>query len=182
MISVALIVLGSIPIIWVSRRSLLRPSSHGFFRFFAFEAILVLIVLNAPKWFVLPFVVRQLVSWVLLCASAVIAVSGFVLLRRLGQPRPVADDSPLFAIENTSKLVTSGIYRYIRHPLYASLLFLAWGAFLKAVSPPTVVLVALASVALVATAKAEEAENVVRFGPAYRDYMARTRLFIPFVL
>jgi len=40
----------------------------------------------------------------------------------------------------------------------------------------------VASASLLATAKAEEAENISRFGPAYRDYMARSRLFIPFVL
>ena len=35
------------------------------------------------------------------------------------------------AFENTVKLVEVGLYRFIRHPMYASLLLLAWGAFLK---------------------------------------------------
>ena len=34
---------------------------------------------------------------------------------------------------------------------------------------------------LLATAKAEESEDIIRFGKAYREYMARTRVFIPFV-
>ena len=36
---------------YVSRRSLLRPRTHGFFRFFVFEAILALCLLNLPVWF-----------------------------------------------------------------------------------------------------------------------------------
>ena len=181
MLAAALIVVGSIPIVWASRRCLLRPSSHGFYRFFAFEAILCLIVLNAPKWFATPFAPRQLASWLLLSGSLVPAVSGFLVLRRLGHAQPVSDQSTNFAFENTTNLVTSGPYRYIRHPLYASLLFLAWGVLLKAVTPATVGLSLVATGALVATAKVEERENIAQFGPRYRDYMARTRLFVPFV-
>ena len=182
MISALFIAVGSVPIIWLSRRSLLRPSSHGFFRFFAFEAILALVVLNAPQWFARPLAARQLVSWLFLIASLVLVVSGFVLLRRFGRPQPPPQDSPNFTFENTTNLVTAGVYRYIRHPLYASGLFGAWGALLKAVSGPTLLLAVLATLSLVATAKAEETENLAHFGPAYQDYIGRTRLFIPFVL
>jgi len=34
---------------------------------------------------------------------------------------------------------------------------------------------------LLATAKAEEVENVRYFGAAYQTYMQRTKMFIPFV-
>jgi protein-S-isoprenylcysteine O-methyltransferase Ste14/threonine/homoserine/homoserine lactone efflux protein len=180
-ISVLVVVVASAPIVWLSWRSLLRPASHGFFRFFAAEAILIMVVLNAPVWFVRPLAARQLASWLLLVASAVCGIAGFVLLHRLGGPRLAAKGSPQFTFENTSHLVTTGAYRFIRHPLYASLLFLAWGVLLKAVSTATVVLAALATVSLLAAARAEEAENLARFGTVYRDYMACTRRFIPFV-
>lgn len=180
-IAVILFAIGSVPIVWVSRHCLARPSSHGFFRFFAFEAILALIVLNAPKWFAHPFAARQLVSWLLLLASLITVIPGVLMLRRLGRPQPVAPDAPEFTFENTSNLVTTGVYHYIRHPLYASLLYLAWGALLKAVSPVTLALAMVATVALVATARVEEAENLHRFGDAYRDYVARTHLFVPFL-
>jgi len=181
-ISALVVAVGSVPIVWLSRRALLRPSSHGFFRFFAFESILALVVLNAPRWFARPFSAHQLVSWVFLIASVVLVVWGVVLLRRLGRPQPSPEGSPNLTFENTTNLVTAGVYRYIRHPLYASLLFLTWGALLKAVSVATLVLAVLATLALVATAKSEEVENIGRFGEAYRQYMAHTRLFIPFVL
>jgi len=59
-------------------------------------------------------------------------------------------------------LVTEGIYRYIRHPMYSSLLLLAWGVFFKSFSWAALVLVLVATLALFATAKAEEAENLER--------------------
>ncbi|MFC1575069.1 methyltransferase family protein [Gemmatimonadota bacterium] len=182
MIRFVIFAAASLPVIWVSRRSLRHPTSHGFPRFIAFEAILGLMVLNAPYWFAHPFGVRQLASWLLLSFSAVFVVWGFVLLRRLGGFRPTDEVAPTFEWENTGRLVTTGIYRYIRHPMYSSLLFLAWGALLKSVTIGTLILGAAASLALAATAKAEEAENVARFGQEYRDYMTRTRRFVPFLL
>jgi protein-S-isoprenylcysteine O-methyltransferase Ste14 len=182
MISTVVLVLGSVAMIWLSRRSLLHPASHGFSRFFAFEAILALVVLNAPCWFVSPFGGRQLVSWLLLVASALLAGWGVILLRRLGRPGPTTEGAPVFEWENTASLVTSGIYRYIRHPMYSSLLLLTWGALLKSVSITALALAVTATVALAATAKVEEAENVARFGQPYRDYMRRTRRFVPFVI
>lgn len=182
MISAAVFVVGSVLIFWLSRRSLLHPTSHGFFRFFAFEAILALAVLNAPHWFVDPFVLRQLASWLLLMASSVLVVWALVLLRRLGGFRQTTRGSPEFAWESTVSLVTTGVYRYVRHPMYSSLLFLAWGGLLKSVSISTLTLTGLATLALFATAKAEETENLARFGQAYREYMRVTRRFVPFLL
>jgi protein-S-isoprenylcysteine O-methyltransferase Ste14 len=182
MIRIAVFAALSVPIIWVSRRSFRHPTSHGFSRFFAFEAIVGLIVLNAPHWFAHPFGVLQLGSWLLLSVSLVFVVWGLVLLRRLGGFRPTDEASPTFEWESTGRLVTTGIYRYIRHPMYSSLLFLTWGAVLKSVTPTTLFLGVVASLALAATAKTEEAENVARFGQEYRDYMTRTRRFVPFLL
>ena len=182
MISIVVLLLGTVALVWLSRRSLLHPASHGFARFFAFEAILALIVLNAPYWFVHPYSRQQLVSWLLLVASVLLVAWAVILLRRFGRPRPATEGSPVFEWENTASLVTSGVYRYIRHPMYSSLLFLTWGALLKSVSITTLALAVIASVALAATAKIEEKENVARFGQEYRDYMKRTRRFVPFVV
>jgi protein-S-isoprenylcysteine O-methyltransferase Ste14 len=180
-LSLALLLTGTILLLAVSWRSLRQPRSHGFFRFFAFEAILCIIVINAPVWFQQPFAPMQLLSWALLLVSLGLAVHGFYLLRRLGQPSRPDPGSGLFGVENTTSLVTNGAYRFIRHPLYASLLYLAWGAALKSLTPVAVVLALVATASLFTTAKTEEVENLRRFGDAYREYMAHTRLFIPFV-
>ena len=88
----------------------------------------------------------------------------------------------MFDWEHTGSLVTVGIYRYVRHPMYASLLFLTWGVLLKSVSIGTLAPAAVATLAVMVTARVEEAEDLARFGQRYSDYMARTRRFVPFVL
>jgi len=181
LICIVIIGVGTASLVALSWRSLPRPRSHGFFRFFALEAILWLVVLNASHWFSRSGSPRQLFSWVLLASSLFLVLHGFHLLRVLGEPTTPVPGSPTYRIENTTRLLTVGAYRYIRHPLYASALFGAWGAALKAVSLRSIALGVIATAFLVATAKAEERDNIVRFGSAYREYMGRTRMFIPFV-
>lgn len=182
MISIIIFILGSLAIIWISRASLRHPRSHAFPRFFAFEAILALIIINAPHWFVFPVPIQQVISWLLLVISIVFVVWGVIDLRSTGKAVPPPEGSPMYEWENTERLATTGIFGYIRHPMYSSLLFLAWGALLKSVTTGTLVLVGVATLALVATARAEEVENLARFGTEYQTYMRRTRLFLPFLL
>jgi protein-S-isoprenylcysteine O-methyltransferase Ste14 len=179
-------VLASAGIVWVSWRPLRAPRSHGFPRFFAWEAIAALVLLNIEHWFRRPFSPPQLVSWVLLLASVAVLVAGLRMLKVVGAPRADgsaergAQPEANYAFENTTHLVEVGIYRYIRHPLYASLLLLAWGTVLKDLSVGSVLLVAVTTAALFATAILEERENVETFGGEYADYMRRTRRFIPY--
>jgi hypothetical protein len=83
----------SIGIVFLSWRSFRNLRSHGFYRFFAFEAILALIWLNIEFWFRQPFSVRQILSWLLLLISIFLAVHGFTLLRRIGKPDTEIQDS-----------------------------------------------------------------------------------------
>ncbi|UCH62678.1 MAG: isoprenylcysteine carboxylmethyltransferase family protein [Fidelibacterota bacterium] len=161
-------------IVMVSWPALRRPRSHGFPRFFAFMAILGLLVLNVDHWFVAPFTPLHIVSWALLTASLLLVIHGFYLLRVVGQPRE--------NIEDTTKLVRVGAYRYIRHPLYSSLLCLVWGICLKDPSLLSIGLALAATAALIATARTEEVENLQRFGDDYVAYMEKTKLFIPYLL
>jgi protein-S-isoprenylcysteine O-methyltransferase Ste14 len=101
------------------------------------------------------------------------ALHGAFLLVKMGKPKG--------DLENTSKLVTTGLYGLIRHPLYASLVYLGFGAFLKQVTPVTILLVVINTIALFITAKVEEGEMLAKFGEDYRNYMNVTKRFIPFV-
>lgn len=169
-------------IAYLSRASLRVPRSHGFYRFFAWELILALILLNITQWFREPLSPRQLVSWFLLISTFIPGVPGIRLLITQGRPEAHRrDDVALIGIEKTTRLVTTGVFRYIRHPLYCSLLLLAWGAFFKDPSWMGGGLALLATAFLVATARVEEAENIRYFGAAYRAYMRQTKLFIPFL-
>ena len=173
---------GSVLLVGVSRRSLLQIRSHGFYRFFAWEILLGMFVLNMETWFKDPFAWHQLISWALLIISIVLVILGVRLLQQIGKQDAGRSDASLLGMEKTSKLVTVGLYRYIRHPMYSSLLFLGWGIYFKSPSWLDLVLVLLCTFFLIATARMEESENIKFFGSEYVDYMKRTRMFIPFVL
>lgn len=174
--------LGSIPILIISWSSLLRSHSHGFYRFFAWEAILALFLLNAKLWFYHPFSWNQIVAWSLLILSLIPLAFGVHSLRARGKPVERREGDPsLLAFEKTTALVTSGIYRYIRHPLYSSLLLLTWGIFFKAPSWLGGVLSSVSTIFLVLTANADEAECVQFFGAQYSHYMKHTKRFLPYV-
>jgi hypothetical protein len=74
---------------------------HGISRFFAFESIFILLLLNLKYWFIEPFSAMHLLSWGLLIFSIYPAVSGYLPLRRKGEPT--------VNFENTSVLVRTGI-------------------------------------------------------------------------
>ena len=166
--------IGSLGIIFLSLKSTSKLRSYGFFRFFAFESILVLILFNVEHWFRNPFSVLQIISWLLLIASVIIVSYGFYMLRMFGKPKEEIDD--------TTVLVKRGIYKYIRHPLYSSLLLLGWGVFLKDVSLVSLALVLVASGFLVSMARVEEKENIQKFGDDYSEYIKTTKMFIPFII
>ena len=180
-VKIIVFLLSSIGLTWVSLRSLRNFRSHGFYRFFAWEAVLILILLNLNDWFLEPYTPHQIVSWILLICCLFLVIHGFYLLRVAGRPDGDRRDPALIGIEKTTDLVTIGAYRYIRHPLYSSLLFLAWGVFFKNPSFLGVFLALLACFFLTVTAKIEEAENIGFFGDAYRRYMRRNKMFIPFI-
>jgi protein-S-isoprenylcysteine O-methyltransferase Ste14 len=132
------------------------------------------LALNLRHWFGDPFSARQLVSWSLLVLSGLLALHGFWLLGKSGKA--------IGEFEQTTVLVTGGAYRYIRHPLYASLLYLGLGASLKHISLLTSGLAMAAFICLYITARVEEGENIERFGEAYQMYMQGTKMFVPYLL
>jgi protein-S-isoprenylcysteine O-methyltransferase Ste14 len=177
-----LFAVGSIVIIAISWKPLLKMGSHGFYRFFAWEAILGLFLVNVKFWFIHPFAWNQIIAWFLLFASLIPLGFGVHSLRTRGQPAQQRESDPsLLAFEKTTQLVTSGIYHYIRHPLYSSLFFLTLGMFFKSISWLALVLACISTVFLVLTAKADEAECTQFFGEQYSDYMEHTKMFVPFV-
>jgi protein-S-isoprenylcysteine O-methyltransferase Ste14 len=165
----------------ISGKALGNPRCHGFYRFFVFEGILFLVLYNSPFWFDELLAPRQIVSWLLLFASILFVSQGLYMLRTVGgsQARNQAPEN--FAFENTTRLVTGGIYRYIRHPMYSSLLLLTWGAFFKHLSMAGLAAAVLTTIFIVVAGFIEERENLDFFGPAYREYQKTTKMFLPFL-
>jgi protein-S-isoprenylcysteine O-methyltransferase Ste14 len=87
--------------------SLKHKRYHAIPRFFVFESIFVLAMLNIRVWFDDPFSFLQIISWILHLIGY--AIDGF-----LGKGNRVRQT------EATTVLVKSNIYKYIRHPLSVS--------------------------------------------------------------
>ncbi len=147
---------------------------HGIYRFFSFESILIIVLLNYPVWFKDPFSVMQILSWLLLTGASLLACLGFFQFFQKGKPGEQWED--------TSELITTGLYKYIRHPLYLSLILGGFGAMLKDPGLLQVVLAVVNLLSIYVTAKVEEGEMIERFGDSYRNYKKNSFMFIPFLI
>jgi protein-S-isoprenylcysteine O-methyltransferase Ste14 len=147
---------------------------HGIARFFSFESIFILVLLNFRYWFRDPFSFLQILSWIFLFSSIYPGIAGYLTLHIKGKPEENH-------IERTTVLVKTGIYKYIRHPLYCSLLLLGTGIMLKHAGIVQLFLGAVNILAIYLTARIEEGEMVKKFGPDYTEYMSGTRMFIPYI-
>lgn len=167
---------------WLCRHQLRNPGCHGFYRFFAFVGISWLLVYRIGYWHDNLTSLHQLVSNLLMLLSLGMVVAGVREFRLRGGQRETGQLPENFSFENTSHLVTTGIYRYIRHPMYTSLVLLAWGIFLKQFSWYGLLVVGLVTLALYLTARADERESLAFFGEAYERYCRSSKLFLPFLV
>lgn len=87
--------------------------------------------------------------------------------------------TPTSATRKEHQLVTSGPYRWVRHPLYSfgSSLFIAFG--MMADNWFIALLGILAFLAMASRTPKEEANLTEKFGDEYRDYMKRTGRYLP---
>jgi protein-S-isoprenylcysteine O-methyltransferase Ste14 len=172
----------SIPIIALSWRSLVSIKNHGFYRFWGWECIIWLLVSNFQYWFYKPFSLLQILSWILLFIGSYYIIASLITFRKYGNSHTSRNDPSLFGFEKTTKLVNVGIYKYIRHPMYSSLIFVTWGICLKNISIEQLTISIIASILFFITAKRDEKECIEYFGKSYIEYMKQSKMFIPFIL
>ena len=138
-------------------------------------------VLAAAMWFAsrfgpsleLPLLARSVAFGVLAIAGAATGLAGNLAFRRARTtPNP-------FRPQQTSSLVTTGVYRFTRNPMYLGLLvaLLGWAAFLCSAFA---LLSPVAFVAYIARFQIVPEERVLlaKFGAAYSDYLARVRRWL----
>lgn len=118
--------------------------------------------------------VPSLARW----AGAAMVVAGGLLAERalahLGR-----NTTPTALPRPDATLVTSGPYRYVRHPLYTSGMLSLPGFALLTGSWPVAAGGFLALLTLAVRTRREERLLVERFGDAYRTYAARTPRYLP---
>jgi protein-S-isoprenylcysteine O-methyltransferase Ste14 len=132
---------------------------------------------SSPPW-QLPAFAREmpmlLLRW--LAAGVGLACLGLSIhcWRRMGRNWRMA-----IAPDQQTELVTTGLYRLVRHPIYAlSILLMTC----TVVVVPTLPVAAMAVVhigLMLTKARNEERFLVWRHGPAYQQYMQRTGRFVP---
>jgi protein-S-isoprenylcysteine O-methyltransferase Ste14 len=77
-------------------------------------------------------------------------------------------------------LVTTGPYRWLRHPIYASILYFSWATVVDHRTREAVLAALLITLGAAARMYLEE-RMLVDMYPDYRDYAARTARVVPFL-
>ena len=114
-----------------------------------------------------------------------LALPGFILILlsiciNLVSRRDLARYWTLFSTtEKEQKLVKTGIYAKVRHPIYLSGLILSLGFTLIAGNLYGLLFFILSLVAIVIRIKKEERELIKKFGEEYKQYAKETPLLIP---
>jgi len=115
-------------------------------------------------------------------ASLVFILSAVFIMRKKGSVSKQRRDRTLFDFEKTTVLIESGIFKHVRHPMYSSLLFLAWGILLRNIELPLLIIALIATCSCLFAALMEEEENIEYFGDRYGHYRLKTKMFIPYVI
>lgn len=83
------------------------------------------------------------------------------------------------AEEEAGRLVMEGLYRHIRHPQYAGFIFITTGMAIERFSLPLALLWPFPALLYHRLARSEEALLEEAFGPQWREYRAKTGMYLP---
>lgn len=86
-----------------------------------------------------------------------------------------------YQIKQKQILVTKGIYKYIRHPIYTGMLFALTGAELVCQSYLFIVVFMVMFIWAYTRGKREEKILEEHFGKEYVEYKKRSKMLIPFI-
>ncbi len=104
-------------------------------------------------------------------------LAGFLILWTLRNLGPNLTDTVVTRKEHT--LVSSGPYRWVRHPFYISGAMFVMGNGIAAANWFFLITGAAVIALLVVRTRREEEELLRRFGATYQDYLDRTGRFFP---
>jgi protein-S-isoprenylcysteine O-methyltransferase Ste14 len=128
-----------------------------------------------PAW--LPWTSVQLpvwLRWVGVAISIIAAMLLFWMFKTLGD-----NITDTVVTRHKHTLVTSGPYRWIRHPLYSFATLFTLGLSLVTTRWSVAILACLAFVLLAIRTRIEEEKLLERFGEEYQAYRQRTGKFFP---
>lgn len=139
---------------------------------------LLLISLNTyhQVLFVFP---TKLYLWTFIIGVIVFSTGGYLRVRAKSDLKGHFSHS--LKIDENHKLITSGLYRKMRHPAYTGTLLILLGTSLIFNSWFGIILIALLSPLGIKRIENEEQMMISRFGDEYKAYMNRVKRIIPHV-
>ena len=117
--------------------------------------------------------VQAIVGIALVVAGLIIRVVAAVTLRRFY--------SSTLVIRSDHQLITHGIYRFVRHPIYLGVLVSVIGMPVVASSLVGLLIMLILIPVILNRIRLEERMLAAEFGDSYRAYKKTTRKLIPFV-
>ncbi len=84
-------------------------------------------------------------------------------------------------IKNEAKLITTGPYRYIRHPMYFAVLITMFAPLSYSFSSTNILISTILTITMIAKAKKEEFLWSHKFSK-YCTYMKKTKMIIPYFI
>ncbi len=139
----------------------------------ALQFVLLGVLLTAPR---LPDPYGALTPFISLLGLVLMALAGVVLLVSFVALGNALTASPL--PKQRGQLVTTGVYAYVRHPIYSGLLLLSLGVVLDAGWWPQLVVALM--LFLLLRIKAQFEESLLRKAyPKYAAYALMTPMFFP---
>lgn len=135
-----------------------------------FLLLLVIVLLPAGDSWIAPAWLQTAARAVGLAGAAVLVI-GVVHLGRSLTPLPTPVPH--------GELRTSGLYRFVRHPIYSGIIALASSWAVPSGSPAVAAATVALTVWFMAKARWEEQHLRARY-PGYAAYAARTPRFVPF--
>jgi protein-S-isoprenylcysteine O-methyltransferase Ste14 len=78
-------------------------------------------------------------------------------------------------------LITRGPYRFVRHPIYAAIIYFVWAGVFSHLSLINVCLGIIVTAGLAIRIRSEE-RLLIGMYPEYANYAARTKRIVPFII
>jgi len=114
----------------------------------------------------------QIIGLVILVTDSFLVVSAFAALKRKGKPET--------GWESTTVMISSNIFRVVRHPLYLGTAVVATGLSLLFQSILTTITAIVTIFCCWMASRKEDAFNIEKFGDSYREYMENVPMWNAF--
>jgi protein-S-isoprenylcysteine O-methyltransferase Ste14 len=135
--------------------------------------VFAVVVLFGPSGARFPLGPAARTAGYVLCGIGLVLL--FAAISRIGQSIQIAP-----APKQEATLVTTGVYRWFRHPIYTSIVMVVLGLFLKKPTFGVATIAAVVILFLLIKVKFEERLLLARY-PEYADYMRRAWGIVPWL-